>query len=358
MALGSTDLDCASPFGHLQIENRKSKIHIRPPKPEDADPEDLVSLDCLSVGLLVADHLCAPISHCPKAGELVLTDHLSLNIGGCASNAAIDLARLGVRVGVVGCVGDDPFGRFVIDTLERAGVDTESIHSLSDVGTSGTLIVNVKGEDRRFVHTIGANGRLSAADIPLERVRQAKVLYVGGYLLMPALEAQPLAELFRQARSVGVKTLLDVVVPGPGDYWRHLEPLLPETDVFLPNNDEGTILAGHDDPRRQAEHFHAAGARTVVITCGGRGTVLLSDGLRLEADTYPTEYVGATGAGDAFDAGYIVGLLEGAEPQRCLQWGSALGASCVRSISATESVFNREQAIAFMRQHRLSVRSW
>ena len=317
-----------------------------------------MSIDCLSVGLLVADHLCAPISHCPKAGELVLTDHLSLTIGGCASNAAIDLARLGVSVGVVGCVGDDPFGRFIIETLDRSGVDTQSIRSLPDVGTSGTLIVNVKREDRRFVHTIGANGRISAADVPIERLRQAKVLYVGGYLLMPSLEAQPLAELFRQARADGVVTLLDVVVPGPGDYWHHLEPLLPETDVFLPNNDEGAILAGHDDPRRQAERFHAAGAKTVVITCGGRGTVLLTDGLRLEAETYPTNYVGATGAGDAFDAGYIAGLLAGGDPRRCLEWGSALGASCVRSISATESVFNRNEAEAFMRQHRLVVREW
>lgn len=315
-------------------------------------------MDCLSVGILVADHLCAPISHCPAAGELVLTDQLSLNLGGCASNAALDLARLGVRVGVVGCVGDDPFGRFVIETLQRGGVDTQSIRMLTDVGTSGTLIVNVKGEDRRFVHTIGANGRLSAADIPLDRVRQAKVLYVGGYLLMPALEARPLAELFRQARAAGVQTVLDVVVPGPGDYRHHLDGLLPETDVFLPNNDEGVLLTGHDDPRRQAEAFHAAGAKTVVITCGGRGTVLLTDGLRIEAETYPVDYVGATGAGDAFDAGYIVGLLDGADPPRCLEWGSALGASCVRSISATESVFDRAAALAFMREYQLTMRTW
>ena len=315
-------------------------------------------LDCLSVGLLVADHLCAPISHCPKPGELVLADHLSLHIGGCASNAAIDLARVGVRVGVVGCVGDDPFGQFCIDTLRQAGVDTASIRSLPGVGTSGTLIINVVGEDRRFVHTIGANGRITVEDIPLTRVRQAKVLYVGGYLLMPALEARPLAELFRQARAAGVTTVLDVVVPQGGDPWRLLEPVLPETDVFLPNNDEGEILTGLADPHRQAERFRAAGAKTVVITCGKRGTVLATDGLRLEAGTYPTTYVGATGAGDAFDAGYIVGLLEGGDPRHCLEWGSALGASCVRSISATESVFDRAEAEAFMRQHRLPMKDW
>lgn len=315
-------------------------------------------LDCLSFGLLVADHLCAPITHCPKSGELVLSEQLSLNIGGCAANAAIDLARVGVQVGVVGCVGNDPFGRFVIETLKDAAVDTQSIQVLDGVGTSGTLIINVAGEDRRFVHTIGANGRLSAADIPLDRLRECRALYVGGYLLMPGVQARPLADLFRQARSLGVITLVDVVVPGPGDYWPHLEPLLPETDVFLPNNDEGELLTGETDARRQAERFRSAGARTVVITCGGRGTVLASEDVRLVAGTYPTDYIGATGAGDAFDAGYIAGLLEGGDPRRCLEWGSALGASCVRSISATESVFDRQQAEDFMVRQRLPMREW
>lgn len=317
-----------------------------------------MSIDCLSVGVLVADHLCAPVARVPRAGELLLTDHLLLNIGGCASNAAMDLARVGVKVAVVGCVGDDPFGRFVIETLDAGGVDTVSIRRLSDVGTSGTLIVNVSGEDRRFIHSIGANGRLTAADVPLDRLRQSKVFYVGGFLLMPGLRGTELAELFRQARAAGVTTMLDVVVPGPGDYWPELEPILPETDVFLPNNDEAALLTGLDDPRRQAERFRAAGAKTVVITCGGRGTVLVTDGLRLQAETYPVEYVGATGAGDAFDAGYIAGLLEGGDARRCLEWGSAMGASCVRSIGATDSVFHRDEALAFMRAHRLKLEDW
>ena len=102
----------------------------------------------------------------------------------------------------------------------------------------------------------------------------------------------------------------------------------------------------------------AIGAGTVVITCGGRGSVLVTEGMRLEAGVYPTSYVGGTGAGDAFDAGYIAGLLEEADPLRCLQWGSALGASCVRAVGATESVFTRAEAEAFMQAHPLETRRW
>lgn len=315
----------------------------------------MTTVDCLSVGILVADHLCAPIARLPAAGELILTDHLLLNIGGCASNAATDLARLGVKVGVVGCVGDDVFGQFIVETLSKSGVDVADIRCAAGVGTSGTLIVNVRGQDRRFIHTLGANAELTVEDIPLERARQAKVLYVGGYLLMPALAPEGLVELFRAARAAGTKTVLDIVLPGPGDHWPRLKDLLSETDLFMPNCDEAATITGIDDPLRQAEYFHTAGADTVVITCGKQGAVLINDRVRLRAGCYPTQYVGGTGAGDAFDAGYITGLLAGADPRGCLEWGSALGASCVRSIAATDSVFTREEAAAFIRQHELPI---
>jgi sugar/nucleoside kinase (ribokinase family) len=313
------------------------------------------SVECLSVGILVADHLCEPIAALPEAGGVVIVPRLPLSIGGCASNVAVDLARLGVRVGVVGCVGNDTFGRFVKDTLGASGVDVRDIRTLDDAETSSTLIINVAGEDRRFIHAPGANARLQASDIPLERVTSAKVLYVGGYLLMPALAGEPLASLFRQARAAGVKTVLDIVMPGAGDHWPKLEHVLAETDVFLPNRDEAAALTGLDDPLRQAERFAAAGAGAVVITCGAEGSVLVSGEGRWRAAAHAVEYQGGTGAGDAFDAGFIAGMLAGEDLLGSLRWGSAVGASCVRCVSATDGVFSRPEAEAFMRSHRLSV---
>lgn len=312
-----------------------------------------MSVECVCAGILVADHLCEPIDRMPAAGELVLARSLPLEIGGCASNVAIDLARMGIDVGVSGCIGDDVFGRFVRETLEAAGVGTDGIRSQSEVGTSGTLIINVTGEDRRFVHAAGANALFSVADLRRSFDRDAKVLYVGGYLLMPQLEPVGLAKLFREARASGTKTVLDIVFSPEVDAMEALEPLLPETDVFLPNNDEAAAITGKVDPVAQAETFRQMGAETVVITCGEEGTVFISPNERMRAGTYPVEFVGGTGAGDAFDAGYISGLLAGADARTCLTWGSALGASCVRSVAATESVFSREEAQAFIAQHEL-----
>ena len=314
-----------------------------------------MKIDCLCAGILFADLGCAPIARMPKAGELVKTDGVQLTVGGCASNAALDLAKVGVAVGVSGCVGHDAFGRFLADELVAGKVDTKGLHQLDGIGTASSLIINVQGEDRRFISTPGANVRFTPDHIPADWLRQAKVIYIGGYLMMPGLETTALRDMFRAARAAGAKTVVDVVLMGGDHYWKALDMLLPETDVFLPNDDESKLLTGLEDPFAQADRFRQSGAKTVVITQGSAGSVLVGDGLRLRAGVYPTNFVGGTGSGDAFDAGYIAGMIAGEDPAGCLRWGSALGASCVRAIGATESVFTRAEAEAFLAKHALAI---
>ena len=87
-------------------------------------------------GIIVADHVCHPVSHVPEAGELVMTDKMLLTIGGCAANAAADLVKMGVSATVVGRVGSDVFGRIVADMLREHGVDTSGIQTTPDADTS------------------------------------------------------------------------------------------------------------------------------------------------------------------------------------------------------------------------------
>ena len=314
-----------------------------------------MDIDCLCTGILFADHVSCPVPGVPEAGGLVVAEQMQLCLGGCASNAALDLARLGVDVAVAGCVGDDVFGRFIVDSLAGGGVDTAGIHRLAGINSASSMVINVEGHDRRFIASPGANTQLTVDHIPIEWVRRAKVFYVGGYFFLPGLESDRMVELFRAARQSGTKTVLDVVLLGGQERFNVLAQLLPETDVFLPNDDEAAMLTGLYDPLEQAEKFRDAGAGTVVITLGQRGSVLVGDGLRLRAGVYPAQFVGGTGAGDAFDAGYIAGLLDGEDPAGCLRWGSALGASCVRQVGATEGVFDRRQTEAFIREHPLKI---
>jgi sugar/nucleoside kinase (ribokinase family) len=311
--------------------------------------------DVVCGGIIVADHLAAPIDFLPDAGQLVLTDDCFLAIGGCASNVAVDLARLGIRATVCGCVGDDSFGSFAKGVLEESGSDTSAVTTVPGIATSQTLIINVKGQDRRFIHHLGANQKLAGSHFPRDIIRQAKVLYVGGYFLLDGLRPADLATVFADARAHGVITMLDVVTPGPKAYLEDLAIVLPHTDYFLPNHDEGKLMTGKAEPIAQAEVFRQLGAKTVIITCGKEGAILLSENQRLKASTFDVPFVDGTGGGDAFDAGYIWGLLEGATPERCLALGSALGASCVQKTGATAGVFTREQATDFLRNNSLSI---
>ena len=175
--------------------------------------------------------------------------------------------------------------------------------------------------------------------------------------MLDGLESEAMLQRLAQARKAGTRILLDVVQVGDADAMERLQRFLPLTDVFLPNNDEAALLTGFSNPWEQAEAFRSAGARTVVITEGDRGAHLLNDQLKLRAGAYATDFQGGTGAGDAFDAGFIAALLQGHDLPTCLRWGSALGASCVRSTSATGSVFNREEALQFMGSHAITVES-
>lgn len=308
-------------------------------------------------GILVADHLCTPISHVPAAGELVQAQELILNIGGCASNAAVVLAKLGVQATLCGKIGGDVFGQFVKQTLIGHSVDVSALAVDPERATSQSLIVNVKGEDRRFIHSFGANAGLTAADLDPVLDPPPRVLYLGGYLILPGLVGTELAERFARARRAGTVTVLDVATPGPADYLRHLRAVLPETDVFLPNTDEAALILGERDPVRQAEAFLMLGAKRVVITCGDRGAVALSEKSRFRLGTYPIDFVDGSGGGDAFDAGYIAGLLDGLSELNCLKLASAVGASCVRAVGTTAGIFSRPEADAFLRDHDLAVES-
>jgi sugar/nucleoside kinase (ribokinase family) len=311
--------------------------------------------EVLCAGIIVADHVCSPVSHLPAAGELVTTDRMLLTIGGCAANVAVDLVKMGVRSAVVGRVGGDIFGRVVADLLSETGVDVAALKVSPEAETSQTLIVNVAGQDRRFIHTFGANAEFRAADIPTDRLRGCRVLYLGGYLLMRNVLEEELIPVFAAARKAGAKTVLDVVTPGPAEYLPRLEKILPHVDVFLPNNHEAELITGERDPLRQAELFHRLGAKTAVVTLGSEGAVLVQDGMRLRAGIYSVPYVDASGGGDAFDAGYIYGLLHHLEAPECLRVASALGASCVRAIGTTPGVFTRPECEEFVSEHALRI---
>jgi sugar/nucleoside kinase (ribokinase family) len=317
-------------------------------------------LDVVCVGILVADIFVPPMDRLPLPGELARVNDLPLSTGGCAANTGIDLAKLGARVSVVGKVGNDAFADFIRQDLKSKGVDVGGLRVSSDMPTSRTVILTVIGDDRRYIHTVGANSDLRVPDINLDLVKQAKVLYVGGYLLFPGVDQASLADLLRYAKQNGVKTVLDVAGVNSDHNLDHLKEVLPFTDAFLPNYDEAKILTQNDDPLRQAEIFVSLGVGTAVITMGALGVVACQageDGVHkyLHAGVYPIHLIDPSGGGDAFDAGYIIGLLEDWDMERSITFASAIGGSACTKLGTTAGVFTRVEAEKFIAANNLKL---
>ena len=311
--------------------------------------------DCLCAGIIVADQVCEPVAHLPAAGQLVLTPRLSFTIGGCAANVAVDMAHLGLSVGISGCVGNDLFGQALVNMLREKQVLTEGLATVAGIPTAGTFVINVQGEDRRFIHCVGANAHYDPCVITDEELQRYRVLYVGGYCLLDAMTPDRVSALFQRARSLGVQTVLDVVVGDRADCWNWVAPVLPWTDLFLPNNDEAERITGESAPWEQADRLRQAGCRTVVITCGGAGAIYSGPAGQLSIGVHQVPIVDPTGTGDAFVAGFVAGLLQGLSPADCLRYGSALGASCVQAVGATTGILTREQLVEAVARQPLEV---
>jgi sugar/nucleoside kinase (ribokinase family) len=311
--------------------------------------------DVLCVGILVADLVVPPLAKVPVPGELVKVETLLLSTGGCAANTAVDLARLNGRVAVAGRVGNDVFATFIRQDLEANGVDTAGVRVSPSSPTSRTVILNILGDDRRYIHMVGANAELKAEDIDLERVRQARCLYVGGYGLFPGFGPDALAALFRFARQHGVLTVLDVAGVNAAEGLAPFQVVLPYADAFLPNGDEARLITGEVDPLRQAEHFIACGAGIVVITEGEGGALVRTPHAAWRAGVYQVPVVDPSGAGDAFDAGFILGLLQGWDLPRTLAFASAIGASVCTQLGTTAGVWTLPAALEFVAANPLAI---
>jgi sugar/nucleoside kinase (ribokinase family) len=309
-----------------------------------------VSTPVLCIGILVADIVVPQLDRLPAAGELVATDDFLTQPGGCAANTAIDLARLGVQASVCGSVGDDAYGEIVLRDLREHGIDTSAVVTTPGTPTSKTVMLLVRGEDRRFVHTFGANASLTAADIPATALADACVVYIGGYLVLPRLDRAELAERLREARAHGARVVLDVVVPA--DERRSssdsLAELLPLVDYFIPNDHEGAALTGRDRPAEQAKAFAALGARTVVITLGERGVHVRAADVAFDMPAPRMTVVEPSGAGDAFAAGLIAGILEGWELAEAVRFASVLGGSACTALGTWGGVYTRSEADEFV----------
>lgn len=314
-----------------------------------------IGVDVGCAGLLVEDTFCGPLAALPPAGSLLALADMPVRAGGCAANVAIDLAKQGITVDLAGCVGRDGAADALLKTFAKHDVGVSRVMRVEQYPTSRTVILLIEGQDRRYLHVIGANQAFGVEQLSSQWLASLKVFYLGGLFALPGIDLARLAKTLAFCREAKVKTVVDVVVPHGQAGMAQLKPLLPFIDVFLPNDDEARAFTGLADPFDQLRAFADAGANTVIVTRGGLGSVAISEGKTWSCGAYSMDVVDPSGSGDAFTSGVIRSLLQGWDVPRTLRYASAVGASATRAAGTTDSVFSAAAAEAFVAEHPLTV---
>jgi sugar/nucleoside kinase (ribokinase family) len=309
----------------------------------------MYEVTCL--GIIVADVIARTVDKLPATGKLELIEQLELHLGGCASNAAVDLQKLGIKTAVIGKTGDDGFGSFVVNEMEKNGVNVQGVIKSKTSRTSASVVSVHSSGERSFLHQIGANADLSAADIDFSFIRDSKILFIAGALLMPSFDGEPAAELLKQAKNAGIITVMDTAWDSTGKWMDKIAPCLPYLDYFIPSYEEAEMIAGKNDPEEIAGVFLDAGVKNAVIKLGSKGCLVKNN--RGEKELIEAfkgiTAVDTTGAGDSFAAGFIAGLTKGWDIKKCCIFANAVGAHCVMKVGATTGIKPMNEILDFIK---------
>jgi sugar/nucleoside kinase (ribokinase family) len=277
-----------------------------------------------------------PVDVLPERGTLGLVDSIVLRGGGCALNTASVLARLGQRAAVVGKVGNDSFGDFIVGTLEGRGVDASGVIRDSTTPTSASVVSVDSGGERTFLHSTGANAMLTADEVR-EKSFRGQALHIAGALVLDKLDGEPAASLLAEARRRGITTSVDTVFDARGR-WDRVVPALPFCDLVTPGLAEARAITGEEEPARATARLRELGARVAAVTLGADGCYVASDSFEGHVSSFRVESVDGTGAGDAFAAGFLHGLLVGRPLEECARLANAAGGLATREVGAFEGV--------------------
>ncbi len=281
------------------------------------------------IGGVQVDVVIVPVGELPPPGQTLLVDELGFRVGGAGANAALAFAEAGKQVRLIGCVGEDHLGSWLVEELAPFGLDGDIV-ILPAHSTGLTVACEAPERDRTFLTFLGVNTAWDATMIP-DDAAAGESLLVCDYFCAPALRGAPTLALLSAARAQGTRTFFDTAWDPGG--WQapareEVLELLPYVDVFLPNESEAHAIAGDcDTPEEAAHRLAQISGGWVVVKLGVRGCFAVGPGAsELRAPAQQVAVVDSTGAGDAFNAGLIAALGDGHSWPQALRAGAALAA--------------------------------
>ena len=239
-------------------------------------------------------------------------------------------------------------GDWVIQRLQKYGVDTKNMERVEDFATSSSIVTTRPNGARPALHRKGATGGFYVTDEQIDTVLDTKILHIGGVGLMDAMDQGRTAALMQEAKKRGCITTLDVFAATQEDF-RLVEPLLPYTDYFMPSEEEAMALSGLTNFERVCDLLLKKGAKAVVLTLGAEGAMYRDHaGLSFEIPAYDIDVVCTCGCGDCFNAGFATGLHLDMTPQNCVWMAQASSAQNAMGLGSQAIVSSLEATQRFM----------
>jgi 2-dehydro-3-deoxygluconokinase len=284
----------------------------------------------------------------PEIGRLRDMTSLRLSIGGSESNVAICASRLGQSAAWIGRVGNDEFGQMILAILRREGVDVSA--SVTDPSASTAIML----KERRTAEVVRvsyyrkgyAGSRLGPQDLDEELIGSARVLHVTGITLGLSATARAAAyAAVETARAGGALISFDfnyrAALWTRDEAAAEFRAMSSRADLIFAGEDELAILDGQASPVEAARKLTGGSDRQVVIKRGALGAICVTRDGFYEQPAFAVRAIDSVGAGDAFVAGYLAGLLAGADVTERLRQGCAAGAFAVTVIGDWEGAPSR-----------------
>lgn len=313
--------------------------------------------DIIVVGNFVADVIAKPIDveRMPQKGDMQLVEEVTVQLGGIAANCSIDLAKLGMKVGVIGKIGKDHFGSLFKNILEKNEVDLKGLIEEPKIGTSVTLaLIDPLGE-RTFLHYPGGNAFLSYLDLEKQfsYLDQAKHLHIGYFGLLPKLEPD-FAKLLKKIKEKTKITIsLDTGGPQENMSLEKIRSSLRHVDIFIPSFDEAKAITKEENPRKICDVFQSLGDIKIIgLKMGKEGCYLRDKNKECFIPIFDIKAVDTLGCGDAFCAGLLAGQLYGWSLYECGKFANAVAACCAMAIGASAGVKTLKETLEFIKKYK------
>lgn len=301
--------------------------------------------DITIIGPAIVDILAGPIDEKLFQKGTLPMDDIHLTYGGNAYNEAVILSRFGLNVNLISKIGGDDAGKKLLAQIQDEGINIDGVVEDDGISTGINIVLFDKAGERRFLtNPNGSLRKLSEEDIESNIHKMGHIVCFSCMFISPLLDIPAMERIFKLIKKVPNTILLvDMTKAKNGEMIDDLQPLFEYIDYIFPNEEELSIISGTDLDSASKELIHL-GVSHVVLKRGEKGCRVYTSNKEIEVAPYVTEQVvDTTGAGDSFAAGFIYGLSQGFELEKCAKFANATASCCVERIGATEGIVSLEE---------------